>query len=165
MIEYRKLSSEDVDAISARVHGYWIEIYSNTIVSGSAGIDSIFKREEMPSNVSEHMNAGTVYEDVAVDGESAGLIAYSPVPPRLYIDKLYLDSRYRGHGLGNDIIAHIINEGKNAGCTYAELVVSNKNPHAINFYERNGFLPKYVEEVPDGFGNTGYHTHMRKELR
>ena len=165
MLGFRKLEDAEAQEISSRVHDYWIEIYSGDIVSGADGIDNIFDREEKPEKVIERMQSGTVFEDVIDDLKTIGLIAYRPVAPTLYIDKLYLDDSERGHHLGNRILEHMFDMGRRAGCTRAELVVSTSNPHAIKFYERNGFTIESEEEVPDGFGNSGYRYHMSLKFR
>lgn len=165
MLEFRRLGDAEAQNVSSRIHDYWIEIYSGDIVSGADGIDNIFDREETPDKVVERMRSGTVFEDVVDHRDTVGLIAYRPVAPTLYIDKLYLDGTERGHHLGDRILEHMFDVGRRAGCTKAELVVSTSNPHAIKFYERNGFTIESEEEVPDGFGNNGYRYHMSLKFR
>jgi len=163
-IEFVRLAPEDSEAISERIHRWWILIYAGEISSGAAGIDDIFNREQRPEHIRGYMEDGTVYESVIVDGEDMGMIAYRPVAPQLYVDKLYLETSVRRHGVGSACMEHMFGVARSNGCTSAALVASEHNEPAMNFYAKNGFVRTGSEPVYDHLGNVGYRIHLERGL-
>ena len=163
-IEFVRLAPSDADVISEIIHRWWIIIYSGEITSGTAGLDDIFNREERPEHVRAHMDKGMVYEKVLLDGEEIGLVAYIPVAPELYVDKLYLDSPVRGRGIGTKCMEHMFETARANGCSRAALVASEKNEPAHRFYQKTGFFKVGRSPVYDHLGVVGFRIRFERVL-
>lgn len=61
-----------------------------------------------------------------------------------HIEDIVVDKKYRGLGLGKELVDHLINEGKKAGCYK---IILNCNENNIGFYKKCGFKQKEVEMV------------------
>lgn len=55
-----------------------------------------------------------------------------------YLDCLYLDAEYRGHGLGRDLLRGVAAAAQQAGCAQVQWHTPEFNHGAIRFYERIG---------------------------
>ncbi len=163
-VTFVPLSEKDAQGISARIYGWWVEIYSGEISSGVEGLDSIFEREETADHVRDHMSKGTVYCDVSVEGKVVGLVAYQPGPEVFYIDKLYLDESARGMGIGGECIEELFSIARARGCTKVLLHASPGNKGAYRFYLAHGFYLDHIEEITDSFGVVGERHHLMRPV-
>lgn len=60
----------------------------------------------------------------------------------LFVDVIAVDQRYRGKGIGSDMIAYLKQEAKNRQCDGVELQVNGRNVAAKRMYEKCGFTEK-----------------------
>ncbi len=56
----------------------------------------------------------------------------------IYIEDLYVRPQFRGHGIGQGLINHVIEKAKNEGCGCVEWQVLDWNTPSIAFYEKLG---------------------------
>lgn len=63
----------------------------------------------------------------------------------LYMDDLYVREKYRGQGIGSNLIKRVILEAKKKKCNKMRWQVSNWNQPAIRFYESLGAEINKVE--------------------
>ena len=61
--------------------------------------------------------------------------------PGLYLEDLFVESRWRGHGLGRKLLAHLASLAVARGCHRLEWSVLDWNELAIRFYRRVGAQP------------------------
>ncbi len=59
----------------------------------------------------------------------------------IYIEDLYVNESYRGHGFGRAMFDHIVRLAKERGCGRIEWSVLDWNTPAIRFYEKLGAVP------------------------
>lgn len=97
-----------------------------------------------------------------------GLQIEKMVPPPMgnmhYIGHIGVDPEFRGRGLGEQLMNHIIEEGRRLGRTTAALDVSLENPRAEALYTRLGF--KVTWEKISHYRNETSHipSHHRMEI-
>ena len=60
-------------------------------------------------------------------------------PTRSYLESLAVDARYRGHGIGTQLLERCFDESIRAGKREISLHVVDTNPRAKQLYERMGF--------------------------
>lgn len=83
------------------------------------------------------------------DGDLAGFVATDinegpPVfeqPDRLHVGDIYVKERYRGEGLGRELMAHAADRARAEECEAVTLDVDIDNERALAFYETLGFAP------------------------
>ncbi len=56
------------------------------------------------------------------------------------IEDFVVDAKYRGTGVGSNLLNHIVNYGFNSGMSFID--VSTRREEASLFYKKNGFLAK-----------------------
>jgi GNAT superfamily N-acetyltransferase len=78
------------------------------------------------------------------DGETAGLalyfFIYSTWTSRngLYLEDLYVDPKFRRHGIARSLMTELETVAQRAGCRYMRWLVLRNNHAAISFYETVG---------------------------
>lgn len=80
----------------------------------------------------------------------------------MLLDKLYVLQKFRGKGIGSDVIDFVIAEARSLGCHQMELVVNIHNNGAIRFYERYGFElgQKFVNHFENGHSIANYNMRL-----
>ncbi len=63
----------------------------------------------------------------------------------LYMDCLFIDEKYRNHGIGKIILKEIKNEAKKLNCTLMQWQTPIDNTKAIKFYKNNNAESKTKE--------------------
>jgi GNAT superfamily N-acetyltransferase len=77
----------------------------------------------------------------------------------LYVDKLWVDERYRGEGAGSRLLQRAESEALAAGCTDA--VLDTFSFQARSFYERHGYtLYATLEGFPPGHRQFFFHKRL-----
>lgn len=70
----------------------------------------------------------------------------SRVENSLFLDSIYVDEKFRGHGVGSKLIALTKEKAKESGYQQLSLMVMNENITARRAYERNQFkIVKHVD--------------------
>lgn len=59
----------------------------------------------------------------------------------LEIERIYVNDEQQGRGVGKALLDFAVKEARRQGCDAVWLGVWEKNPKAIQFYERQGFVP------------------------
>lgn len=60
--------------------------------------------------------------------------------PTLFLEDIFVYSRYRGHGFGGVMFQYLVSEAVRLGCGRMEWMVQEWNEGAIRFYERRGAI-------------------------
>ncbi|MGH7818557.1 MAG: GNAT family N-acetyltransferase [Candidatus Binatia bacterium] len=108
-----------------------------------------------------HLFGSRSIADAAIayaDDEPAGFVVFFPTfstflgRPGLYVEDLFVEPRWRRHGLGRKLFAYVANLAATRGCHSVSWSVLRWNEPAIRFYRSLGAEP--VEEWA-GFGISG----------
>lgn len=62
--------------------------------------------------------------------------------PGIYLEDLYVEPRFRGHGLGKALLTRLAQLANQRNCGRVEWSVLNWNQPAIDFYRRMGATPQ-----------------------
>ena len=103
---------------------------------------------------------------IAVDlfGNVMGVLCGSRLDgSRASISLLAVDSRYRGHGIGSQLIEEFKRSCFMEGRSTVQLEVRTRNTRAISFYQRKGFT--ITEELPRFYSDGGDGYRMTMDLR
>lgn len=79
------------------------------------------------------------YYIVLVDGKRAGYIGSWLTLPNAEILNLFISTKYRGFGLGRELVARVVEECGNHEIEYITLEVRPSNRIALAMYESMGF--------------------------
>jgi GNAT superfamily N-acetyltransferase len=80
----------------------------------------------------------------------------------LYVDKLWVNERYRGNGAGSRLLQAAEAEALDAGCTDA--VLETFSFQARSFYERHGYtVYAKLEGFPPGYHQLFFHKRLVAE--
>ncbi|MGX5828819.1 N-acetyltransferase family protein [Mesorhizobium sp. 43Arga] len=88
-----------------------------------------------------------------VDGEFAGLCLYFPIfstwmgRPGVYVQDLYVEDRFRGRKIGEQLLRRVAAECRKDGGVYLRLSVDTDNEGAKAFYERLGIAWSSYEQT------------------
>ena len=64
--------------------------------------------------------------------------------PHVLFRSIQIDARYRGRGIGAEMMAHAEEEARQRGATVAELTSSRKRTDAHRFYDRLGYAQSHL---------------------
>ena len=88
---------------------------------------------------------------VDLDGEVIGTLTLSFVPSLTYqggtraqIEAVRVDARFRGQGIGEELVQWAIDRAQAAGCHMLQLTTHASRADAHRFYERLGFVASHV---------------------
>lgn len=86
-----------------------------------------------------------------LDGEVVGTLQLTFTPSlsfqggkRSTVESLRVDERYRGKGIGRELMLWAISRAKEAGCVSMQLTSHNSRERAHHFYEKLGFSTTHV---------------------
>ena len=83
---------------------------------------------------------GNVYVAVIeTDGEKAGYAEMRTVCGEAQIYNIVIDKAFRGRGLGEMMLRHLIDKAKEGGCSLVTLEVRGGNDAAMELYRKLGF--------------------------
>jgi ribosomal protein S18 acetylase RimI-like enzyme len=99
-------------------------------------------------------------------GMQAEAIMPGPTPAEFYVGHLGVDPAFRGRGIGEALIAHLLTLGRQAGAHTAVLDVSVENPRAQALYERMGFRVTGTRQssYANAFGRIPGHHRMDRAI-
>ncbi len=83
---------------------------------------------------------GNIYVAVIEsDGETAGYAEMRTVAGEAQIYNIVIDKAFRGRGLGEELLRHLIDRAKESGCSMMTLEVRGGNEAAMELYRKLGF--------------------------
>lgn len=147
---HRKIISRaDMDKLSNLVEEIWKEAFAE-MISGEQ-IEYMLEKFHSPVAIEKAISEGMVYEFITFKGEDIGFLAYRKDENRLFLSKLYVHGKYRGHGFASDSINHILRIARRLNVDSIYLTVNKGNKKAISTYEHWGF--KTTKDVCEDIGN------------
>ena len=100
--------------------------------------DSPWSAEEITKDVTS--KDGSVYVAVIEsDGEQAGYAEMRTVAGEAQIYNIVVDKAFRGRGLGEMLLRHLIDKAEESGCSLITLEVRGGNEAAMELYNKLGF--------------------------
>ena len=100
--------------------------------------DSPWSAAEITKDVTS--KDGNIYVAVIEsDGETAGYAEMRTVAGEAQIYNIVIDKAFRGRGLGEELLRHLIDRAKESGCSMMTLEVRGGNEAAMELYRKLGF--------------------------
>ena len=100
--------------------------------------DSPWSAEEITKDVTS--KDGNIYVAVIEsDGEKAGYAEMRMVRGEAQIYNIVIDKAFRGKGLGEMLLRHLVDKAKELGCSLITLEVRGGNEAAMELYRKLGF--------------------------
>ena len=100
--------------------------------------DSPWSADEITKDVTS--KDGNIYVAVIEsDGEKAGYAEMRTVAGEAQIYNIVIDRAFRGKGLGEMLLRHLIDRAKELGCSLITLEVRGGNEAAMELYHKLGF--------------------------
>ncbi|NMM95321.1 GNAT family acetyltransferase [Bifidobacterium sp. DSM 109960] len=141
----------------------------NTEENMNAYLEDAFAADKLLRELRDESSEFVLAEN---DGRPAGYLKINEAPSQtefndtasLEIQRIYIDGRAQGKGLGTRLMQYAIDTAKERGKQYVWLGVWEHNDKAIRFYARNGFYR--IGEHAFIMGDDKQTDHlMRKDLR
>src|SRR5579863_1229970 len=106
-----------------------------------------------PENLRKQFESGQVFLIVYSEGNASGYASYTPLNDdgEYKLNKIYVDTRLQGKGLGRILLSDVISRVRNAGGKSLQLNVNRFNK-AVGFYKSMGFVLKKEELLDIGRG-------------
>lgn len=165
VMEFRQATSAESKDLSEYLHPIWHEVFDDIMVNGADEAEFIFQTWTNPEAIRKSIDEdGYVYGYMMVDGVKAGLYSYHILDDgRFYINKVYLQSSYRGRGLGQEALGIMKSLAQENGCHTMYLNVYFHNKRAINAYLRFGMTDRYrcLQKIGNGITRNDYVMQMR----
>ncbi|MCW2912032.1 MAG: GCN5-related N-acetyltransferase [Actinomycetia bacterium] len=86
-----------------------------------------------------------------IDGRVAGTLQLTYIPSLTYtggeraqIEGIRVAAEQRGHGVGQKLIAWVVEQARARGCRVVQLTTDRQRPDAIRFYQKIGFVPSHM---------------------
>ncbi len=159
-ITYKKAENSDCRLIYDLALEIWNTHYVPII--GQQQVDYMLLTLYSENSLLKQMEEGQEFTLIFSDGVAIGYFSLSRKGNVSFLHKFYIDSRQQSKGLGTEVMKEIIS--KSIGAFSIELTVNRKNFKTINFYFKNGFHIKSVEDFDIGEGYFMNDFVMEKNL-
>ena len=149
MLHLRKATEKDFDTISKLAHLIWKDHYVEIIGQKQVDymLDKMYTRQDLMEQVYEKKHEMYIIEK---DEKEIGFLSVSlDVDSEYFLHKFYIDQQKSNSGIGTkvlDLLIEMINP------KLLTLTVNRQNFKSINFYFKNGFKIKKVEDFDIGNG-------------
>ncbi len=142
MVTFEEMTVNELRGLKAFAAPIWRECYDGIVEPSHTEmlIEKYFEYE----NILSFQKDGMIYENVFLNSERIGFIAYLIKTDYLYLDKLYFLNEYRGKHLSRHVFEHLSEKGGMP----IRLNVNRGNQTAVNAYKANRFKILYEENVP-----------------
>ncbi|MFZ4261424.1 GNAT family N-acetyltransferase [Sphingobacterium sp. HJSM2_6] len=142
MIEIRPAEKEEVPLIQELAIAIWRPTYQGVISEDQ--IDFMLDKSYSREAILQSMDTGQLFYLIFLEGLAEGFMGITVREPILRIEKLYLNPKVQGRGLGKKFIEFAKDLALSQGLSVLELNV-NRGNKAYDFYLKQGF--KVVETV------------------
>lgn len=136
--------------LAALARAIWHEHYPGII--SVEQIDYMLNRGYSAKALAAEQGAGTRFVLAAYHEAPAGFAATTPDGPDAWLDKLYVEDKARGSGVGRALTDDAIAFARRLGCKRLRLRVNRDNVTAITAYERMGFVVDTTDRKAIGGG-------------
>jgi GNAT superfamily N-acetyltransferase len=160
IIIYKKATNLDCKLIYDLALEIWNQHYVPII--GQDQVDYMLRTLYSESALTNQMKEGQNFTLIYSNEIPIGYFSISKKGEVSFLHKFYIDSREQSQGLGTKVMNKIITQSK--GEKTIELTVNRQNFKTINFYFKNGFRIKSVEDFDIGNGYFMNDFVMEKKL-
>ncbi len=112
------------------------------------------------------VNPLSAYFIIEVNGDTAGGAGFYPTTGleqnTCELVKMYLSRKFRRQGLGQILLAHVMQKAKEKGFEKMYIETMPELTNAISLYKKNGF--EYIDHALGNSGHNGCDVWMLKEL-
>lgn len=147
-INYKKAGHSDCKLIYDLALEIWNTHYIPII--GQQQVDYMLSTLYSENSLMKQMEGGQEFTLIYLDELAIGYFSLSRKENVSFLHKFYIDSTKQQLGIGTTVLNEIIS--KSNGATSIELTVNRKNFKTINFYFKNSFRIKSVEDFDIGNG-------------
>ena len=158
--EYRE--KPELEKLVVLIREIWQEYYTPLI--GAAQVEYMLEIfQSVDAIMHQIANENYRYYGVLCDGELAGYYAAKHSGnDRVFLSKLYVAAKYRGSGLGKEMLQHLINAARTIGGKTIWLTV-NKHNSTVNIYRKLGFITtgEVVTDIGNGYVMDDYVMEKR----
>ncbi len=146
--EYRK--KYELETLTELIREIWREHY--TPIIGEKQVEYMLEKYQSVEAVSRQIAEEDYrYFGVFCDGELAGYYAAKSLGDDcMFLSKFYVAARFRGRGLGKEMLQHLIDDSLAQEARIIRLTV-NKHNSTVEVYRRLGFA--ITEEIVTDIGN------------
>lgn len=126
--------------LAALAHIIWHEHYVPII--GHDQVEYMLAQGYSIDALNDARASGSQFTLALRDDKDAGYAGLSPDqanPDMAWLDKLYVHSDARGHGLGRALVTHVAQQAAALGASQLWLRVNRDNADSIRTYQRLGF--------------------------
>jgi len=147
----RKLSKPDLWQVRALALEIFPVTYKETVAQEQ--IDYMMDMFYSHENLLKQFESGQVFLVIYSEGKASGYASYTPDNDNgeYKLNKIYVDNRLQGMGLGRNLLNEVLSQIKNAGGKSLQLNVNRFNK-AVGFYKSMGFVIKKEELLDIGRG-------------
>ena len=158
---FTEIDQRSAAELSEYLYPIWHEVFDRMMPWDEA--EYVFNAWNTPDIISESICEGYVYGYIFEDDLRIGMYSYRVQDDgRFYINKLYLESAYRGQGLGSKAIKLMIDKACSEECHEVYLNVYYKNEDAIKAYQRAGMTGhRHRESIGNGYYRDDYIMSIR----
>jgi len=132
-IEIKQLEKNSVDTYSS-IMGLLPQLYDNVFKLTYDDFGDILESNYLKIFIAQSNNRviaiGTLVSYIKLTG-NVGII-----------EDFVVDKKYRGTGVGSNLLNHVVNYGFNSGISFID--VNTRREEASLFYKKNGFLEKGI---------------------
>jgi diamine N-acetyltransferase len=150
-LEVRHLSKEELWLVRELA----LEIFPVTYreIVEPEQIDYMMELFYTPENLLKQFESGQVFLIIYREGKASGYASYTPLNEsgEYKLNKIYVDTRLQGKGLGRSLMNDVIARVKDAGGISLQLNVNRFNK-AVGFYKSMGFVLNKEELLDIGRG-------------
>lgn len=150
MTEFKIATSVDAKLLEEIAAPIWREHY--TPIIGGEQVEYMLNKFQNESAIKQQIESGYTYVLVKVDDRYAGYIATEGRQKTLFLSKFYLDSAFRGKGVGRDMLDYVNQTALENQYDQIELTV-NKYNSAYQVYLQLGFenVESIITDIGDGY--------------
>jgi len=151
MMEVRHLSKDELWQVRELALQIFPITYQKIVVPEQ--IDYMMDLFYTPENLQKQFESGQVFLIVYSEDKASGYASYTPLNEsgEYKLNKIYVDTRLQGKGLGRILINDVISRVRRAGGKSLQLNVNRFN-RAVGFYKSMGFILKKEELLDIGRG-------------
>ncbi|MEX0960850.1 MAG: GNAT family N-acetyltransferase [Burkholderiales bacterium] len=146
------VGADDLEPIARLAREIWYRHYPGIITV--AQIEYMLERRYSAQVMRRQLASRyTWWDKLETGGRLAGFASYETGEGNgdMKLDKLYVDQRFQGQGLGSTLLRHVESEAVRHGRHRLYLQVNKHNKRAIVAYLRNGYA--IAEPVESDIGN------------
>ena len=140
----------ELEDLVVLIREIWREYYTSLI--GAAQVEYMLENFQSVDAILRQITEEAYrYYGVFCDGELAGYYAAKPFGDDcMFLSKFYVAAKYRGRGLGKEMLQHLSDAARAVGADSIRLTV-NKQNRTVELYRNLGFV--ITEEIVADIGN------------